>query len=372
MRGTWHLFTYKQIPVKVHWSFLLILGWFGYVALSEDLSAEETGWLIVLVFAMFSFVVMHEFGHALAALRYGVHTRDIVLLPIGGMARLERIPENPKQELVIALAGPFVNVGLAFLLLLVIWFFGIGSFIEIKEQLDGLLTFKGVIVLLFVMNIGLFVFNLIPAFPMDGGRVFRALLSMRTSREIATKWASSVGQILAIVFFIYGSSVQHYGLMMIGVFIFFAAKMEYESIKRNSKVEPSDSLPLIPIRQVYRSSFKHYSPEAEMLGPIQAFIRGEDPAFLIREDTTGHFLGVLSSDQILKAIEACKENEPIRSFYDPGVLRLDVHLSAREALSLMRSSIYQIALVTDEEQPVGVVDEAALRRAILLAKRCIQ
>ncbi len=365
MNTSLQLFTFRDIPVKIHWSFILIIGWFGYVVLSEGFHGAEIGWFVVLVFSMFSFVIMHEFGHALTAQRYGVKTKDIVLLPIGGMARLEHIPEQPGQELIIAIAGPLVNVALAIILFVGIYVFGFWGDEGIVENMNQILNLKGVVILLFIMNVGLFLFNLVPAFPMDGGRIFRALLAMRMDRLTATKWASNVGQVLALVFFIYGASIQHFGLVMIGIFIFFTAQMEYSAVKYRQ--ENASRLPRgpIPLRLLYRPQYTPLRPGQSMLWPIDAFIRGIETGFVV-EDEDGKIVGTLPPARILEAIRTGRESAEVSEFYIPGIPVYDAVEQAEEVLRKMEDIHADIALVQEDGRPVGIIDKHHLQKGLAL------
>jgi Zn-dependent protease len=184
MRGAIKLFTWFGIPVFLHWSFGLIFVYILWYAQSNDLSLYETAWLTGLFMALFVCVLLHEYGHALSARRYGVKTRDIVLMPIGGVARLERMPEKPIQEFVVAIAGPLVNVAIAILLMVLIWIFADPIHLELLQsmllsdpdaevmeevsiQIPQLLQFA---INLAGTNLVLVLFNMIPAFPLDGGR----------------------------------------------------------------------------------------------------------------------------------------------------------------------------------------------------------
>jgi Zn-dependent protease len=188
--------------IRIHVTFFLLLAWIGIA------HYQRGGWPaaiegIVFILALFACVIAHEFGHALAARRYGIRTPDITLLPIGGLARLERMPEKPGQEIVVALAGPAVNVVIALVLILIM---NARFDMQALQQLDNpALSF---IVRLASVNIFLVLFNLIPAFPMDGGRVLRALLALRFSRTQATNIAARIGQALAFVF---GADPQRHG-----------------------------------------------------------------------------------------------------------------------------------------------------------------
>lgn len=197
MRWSWRIGRLAGIGIYVHVTFLLIVLWIAIPEYALGLSAVA-GALIYLV-ALFAIVVLHELGHALMARRFGVRTRDIILLPIGGVARLERMPRNPRQELLVALAGPAVNVGLAILLYAMVRLTGQPPAAELYA-FDVISSVRGFLYQLVFVNIMLALFNLLPAFPMDGGRVLRALLAMRMSSYArATGIAARIGRALALL-----------------------------------------------------------------------------------------------------------------------------------------------------------------------------
>jgi len=209
------------IQVRIHATFVLLLGlyaWMGY--LSGGLEGART--VVVLMLLLFLCVLLHEFGHAFAARAFGIRTPDITLLPIGGIARLEKMPTSPWQEFIIAVAGPAVNV----LIVAVLHVFTRGM-----PSWDQLFRIdpenQGVAMSLLKLNCGLIAFNMIPAFPMDGGRVLRALLATRMRHSLATLAAARVGQGIAVLFALAG--LIHGGvsmLMIIAVFIFLGAQQE--------------------------------------------------------------------------------------------------------------------------------------------------
>ena len=208
------------IGVYVHASFLLIVAW---VALGQMGAGGGLGAVlgsVVFLLAIFACVVLHELGHALAARRYGIRTRDIILLPIGGVARLERMPEKPEQELVVAIAGPLVNVGIA--AALGAWLTLTGA---VVPGASVGLTGGAFLERLLVVNLGLVVFNLLPAFPMDGGRVLRALLAMRLGLLRATRIAGTVGKVMAGLFAVLGLFFNPF-LLLIALFIWTGATQE--------------------------------------------------------------------------------------------------------------------------------------------------
>jgi len=189
MKWSWKLGTFAGIDVFIHATFLLIIGWVGLSYWQQTGTLVGTLEGILFTLLLFGCVVLHEYGHALTARRFGIKTRDITLYPIGGVARLERMPDKPIQELWVALAGPAVNVVIA--VLLFGWLIISGTLTSIASL--GL-TSGPFIERLMLVNITLVLFNLIPAFPMDGGRVLRALLALRLEYTRATQIAASIGR----------------------------------------------------------------------------------------------------------------------------------------------------------------------------------
>ena len=203
----------------IHVTFFLLIAWIAFAGWQEG-GAEAAVDGVVFVLLIFLCVLLHEYGHVAAAAYYGIKTPSITLLPIGGLASLERMPERPVSELIVALAGPAVNVVIFAILLLVLGarfdYSQIDSIERASMSLSGRLA---------AVNLILVLFNLIPAFPLDGGRVLRALLSMRFDRARATLYAARIGQAFAVVFAVIGL----YGnplLLLIAVFLFFAAEAE--------------------------------------------------------------------------------------------------------------------------------------------------
>jgi Zn-dependent protease len=226
---TWslRLGTFSGIPVNLHWTFLALL---GFVALSQLVSTGSVAVAlsgVLFVAAIFACVVLHEFGHALAARRYGIGTRDVTLLPIGGIARLDRMPRDPRQELWVALAGPAVNIAIAGLL--GIWLFLTGPAAGVGTGLMG----GSFAARLLSVNIALVVFNMLPAFPMDGGRVLRALLAQRIGHLKATDVAAKIGRGVAVVFGIIGL-LWNPMLILIAFFVWFGAGQEAAMARRRA------------------------------------------------------------------------------------------------------------------------------------------
>ncbi|HRH71346.1 MAG TPA: site-2 protease family protein [Flavobacteriales bacterium] len=234
MRGGLPLFRFRGIRVLVHWTFLLLPAYVAFTGFLDGTSLTEVLVEIGLVLIVFVCVVLHEFGHALTAQRFGVGTRDITLLPIGGVASLERMPEDPRQEFWITIAGPMVNLVIAGLSFLLIALSGLS--LLMGDMFKDLASGHTVLAFLFMSNLGLFLFNLIPAFPMDGGRILRSVLSMRMARDKATRIATTIGRLLAVGFVGYGLLQSAPFLAVIGVFIFMAAGAEARHVAASTKL----------------------------------------------------------------------------------------------------------------------------------------
>lgn len=219
MRWSYRIARVAGTDVKIHATFLLLLAWFGWVYWEQGggpAAVEGISFILLL----FLCVLLHEFGHATAARIYGIRTPDITILPIGGVARLERMPRNPLQELVVAVAGPLVNIVIAGILLVVVAArLSTSDFVEIDRAGGGILE------KLLAVNVMLVVFNAIPAFPMDGGRILRALLAMKLDYVKATKIAARTGQVMACLFFAAGFFWSPM-LVFIAVFVFMGAEQE--------------------------------------------------------------------------------------------------------------------------------------------------
>ncbi len=217
----WKLGDIAGIGVYIHWSFWILPAWILISTLSGGGGLFAALSTVVFVFAVFGCVVLHEVGHALMARRYRIGTRDIALYPIGGVASLERMPSRPSQELAIALAGPAVNVAIAVALLAVILLAGIGPRASFLSLAGG----GAFLASLMWVNVALVVFNLLPAFPMDGGRVLRAFLAMRLPYVTATTIAARVGQVIAVALGLVGLLTGGM-LLFVALFVFLAAQAE--------------------------------------------------------------------------------------------------------------------------------------------------
>ncbi len=220
MRHTLKLATYFGIPLRVHFTFPLVLVLFGIEGWVHG-GWRDAVWGVLFVLVVFVCVILHEMGHSLQARRYGVRVHDIVLLPIGGMARADRIPESPREEIVVAISGPLVNFTIAGIIALARWLGGSPVFAE-DDFFSNLL----------IVNLVLGIFNLVPAFPMDGGRIFRGLLALWLPYLVATRIAKNVGLLIALLFVLAGFVYTELAMLpLIAILVFFGAISEEKMIR---------------------------------------------------------------------------------------------------------------------------------------------
>ena len=288
MKWSWKIGKIAGISLYVHATFWLLLGWIAVSQFLEKRSLTHAIGGVLFVTVLFSVVVLHELGHALMARRFGIRTRDITLLPIGGVARLERMPEDPKQELLVALAGPAVNVALAAVLfVLIVLVVGIDALHNI--QLIG----GEFLINLLMVNVGLAVFNLLPAFPMDGGRVLRALLAMWMDYTRATQIAANIGQGMAVLFGLIGMYFNPV-LLLIALFVWMSAAQEASMVQVKSAIHN------IPISRAMITDFRTLSPYDPLMRAVDQGLTSFQQDFPVVVDE--QVVGVLTQSDLLTAL----------------------------------------------------------------------
>ncbi|MGV6847972.1 MAG: site-2 protease family protein [Marinibacterium sp.] len=298
--------------LRVHATFFLLLIWIGAAAwINSGPQAAVVN--IAFILALFACVVAHEFGHALMARRFGVRTPDITLLPIGGMARLERIPEKPAEEIAVAVAGPAVNVVIWAVLTL---FLGAGTHLDALQNIDD--TGQGFVARLAAVNLFLVLFNLIPAFPMDGGRVLRAALAIPYGRVKATRLASAAGQFLAFGFGFVGLTSGNPLLLLIAVFVFLAAAAENSDVALHAKTHN------VPARDAMITTFEALTPTDTLDSAGRALVRTTQAEFPVLTDDRV-LAGFLTRATIMSAMERHAAATPVGDLMDASVpsVRLD-------------------------------------------------
>ena len=324
MSWSFKLLRVAGIDVRIHFTFLLFLLWIGWSHYAiGGLTQALDG--VGLILALFGCVLLHEFGHAMAAARYGIRTPDITMLPIGGLARLERMPDKPAQELVVALAGPAVNVVIA---ALAIGVFGCRFDVHALRMLDlpGV-SFGDKIA---SVNVMLVLFNLIPAFPMDGGRVLRSLLAMATNYSRATDIATRIGQDVAVLFAIIGITSNPM-FLFIALFVFLGASQE------NTMAQMKDLSGNLRVSDAMVTQLVTLDEHATLNDAVEALLRTSQHEFPVMNGG-GRVLGILTRDGMIAALKHHGAGTPVTAVMRQNVPVVDEHAPFEEAFRLMNTS----------------------------------
>lgn len=304
MSWSWRVLRIKGIDVKIHVTFILILIWAAYywgATSGRGLRGSVFGMVATLL--LFACVTLHEFGHSLVAMRYGARVRDITLLPIGGMARMEDIPEKPREELAVSLAGPLVNLVIAAVLIIIGVILNTRSVISWSHLTDALqrAEWSGMFVYLAMANLLLGVFNLIPAFPMDGGRVLRALLAMRLGFRQATVVAARIGQALALVFGLLAFVIGDWVLILIAIFVWLGASGEQQHTDQRSVLTD------VTVGQVMTRHPLTLAASDALARAVELTMTSSQTDFPVLEPATGQLAGILTSDRLFRTLQAHPE-----------------------------------------------------------------
>ena len=352
MKWSWPIGRIAGIPLRVHATFPLLVGWIALMQWRNGGDVAATVAVVALILLVFTIVVLHELGHAMAARRYGVATRDITLLPIGGIARLERMPKEPKQELVIAIAGPAVNVALA--ALFAIGLLATGGFGDMAEygallEADQPFELRLWLVRMVAINLWLVAFNILPAFPMDGGRVLRALLAMRyRDHTRATMTAARVGRMFAVLFGLAGVFVLNSPmLVLIAVFVWIAGSGEAAAVQASAALEG------VTLRSVMITDLRTVGPDDTLSYAAQLVIDGFQQDFPVVAD--GRLAGMLSRADLVRGLHEHGREGVVR-----GVMRTEgpvfaVDIAPEAAFERLSAERGRAVPVVEDGKVVGLL-----------------
>ena len=325
MPWSWKIGRVRGIQIFVHVTFLLIVGWAAYAGWAEARTWTGALYQVIFILALFGCIVLHELGHALMALRFGIKTRDITLLPIGGVARLERMPKEPLKELAVALAGPAVNVVIAAVLALFLVVAGQWRGMTAEAVVEGSMLER-----LMAVNIFLVLFNLLPAFPMDGGRALRALLATRLGPLRATQIAANVGQGMAVIFGLLGL-VSNPFLVLIALFVWTGAAQEAASAQAEALLGDA------PVERATIRQFHTVREDDSLAKVSQLYLVAPQRDFPVL-DEHGNLSGMLTRDDLLRTLSEKGGDGRVTEAMQREIQTVEITDSLEEALRRLQSS----------------------------------
>lgn len=346
-----------DIDIKVHLTFVFILV-LGALQWGRPHGPQGAVFGVLLMLGLFTCVTLHELGHSVMAQRFGVPVREIVLLPLGGVAVLGKNPDKPVQELLIAAAGPAVNLVIAALLIPVTGWVAATAGMDPRDiaSLFGEPSLATFLLWMLKANVALVLFNLLPAFPLDGGRILRALLAMRTGYARATRLAAGIGQVAAVALGIVGVMSGNLLLMLVAVFIFFGAGME------SAHAQAKSVLSSLRIGEAYNKHAITLSPADRASRVVDYILTSYQPDFAVVHG--GRLLGVVTREGLLKSLATEPEDVYVTAIMEREVLRVPPQLGVDEVLERLSEAGGRVAAVYDGERFLGLVSREDLAEAL--------
>ncbi|HEV8376794.1 MAG TPA: site-2 protease family protein [Candidatus Polarisedimenticolia bacterium] len=358
MGGSFRLGTVLGIPIRVHFTFLILLAFLFFSASSE--SGPRSGLMTLLfILLLFGCVLLHELGHCVVALRFGVSITSITLYPFGGVALLTDVPREPLKEILIAIAGPVVNFILAGgLILLASLGSGEGATALDLTSLAAQSPLRGLI----LANLTLGAFNLLPAYPMDGGRILRGILATRLPYAVATRHAARIGKVFGALFVLGGIYFQNWWLPILGVFVYIGANSEERATLFHTALEG------LTVRDLMVTTFEVFSPSETLDDALRRSLHTLQDDFPIVRN--GEFLGVLTRSRMVEALRDAGGDQYVQGLSEKVVEKVSPGDSVREALRRMHAQRLSLLPVMDEDRFLGIVTlSGILRGASLLASQ---
>ena len=350
--------TVKGTAIKLHFTFLLFLAWFGIGFYLQGGGAAAIGGITFLLL-LFLCVVLHEFGHILAARRFGIRTPDVVLLPIGGISRLERIPEKPREELLIALAGPAVTLAIALVLILLL------GRLPDPSAVMGQATGESLLAQLAFANIVLLAFNLVPAFPLDGGRVLRALLAARIGHLRGTQVAAAIGRTAAIVIGLIALLNGHVLLVLIAFFIYVAAGAEAGLAQMRGITSG------VPARDAMVTRFERLNESTSVAEAADALIRTSQREFPV-VDAAGRMIGVVTRDGIVAALADRPDSTRVSETMKTGIPSLSQWQRLDDSVVLLEQGAPAVGVTDADGRLIGLITWENLVERLMIAQATLR
>jgi Zn-dependent protease/CBS domain-containing protein len=349
---TWNLGRIAGIPIRMHLTLAMLLAWIAMTYILGGASIGMTALGLVLVATIFVVIVVHELGHALVARRFGIATRDIMLLPVGGIASLERMPDKPRQELAVAIVGPAINLAIAALLWLGIALAGGTTRLEEVTSIGGAIATQ-----LMWINLGLALFNLLPAFPMDGGRALRAVLAWRLGNERATNIAAGLGRFFAVALGIFGLFYNPL-LLLIAFVVWTGASQERALVQLKSAISG------VPVSAAMLRRVDAVSPEQPLEDAAALLLRGGLNQVPVLDH--GVPVGVITRSDVATALAHAGPDATVGSAPQHHIVTVSPADSLDAVLDRLRQDPDSVALVVDDGLPVGVLTAEHLAAYVAL------
>ena len=357
MHASFKLISIKGITVYLHVTFLFVIFWMAVLFIASGMQRMQLLWYVLFLIAVFACIVLHEYGHALAASWYGINAKKITLYPIGGIASLERLPNNPKQELAISAAGPVVNFLIAVsLFLLSPQTFSFDSY----QVYTGTIEASNFVYSLAVVNMALAVFNLIPAFPMDGGRIFRALLGFKYNYIKATVIAAAVGRVIAFLLIITGIVLLNLWLSLVGLFIIFFARAEESYMRFKSLVQD------IQLKDVLMYRFDSLDAGLTVNEAVNMLEQKQTKYFMVTDQ--GIPVGTINRMEVMKALSEKAYGRKVGDLMNETILHFSADTPVEKMLDQLAQNEAKMYPVYDNGEFIGVVNFQHVIEYLLLQK----
>lgn len=344
------------IKVSVHWSFSLLIAWIVFVTMRQGLETTQILMHVFFILSLFVCVLLHEFGHSLVAIKFGGKVHSIILLPIGGLANITKMPEKPKEEFLVSLAGPAVNIVIVGILGLYITYI---QPVSAEDMELGYITRKNFAAMLLAANIFIVAFNLIPAFPMDGGRLFRSALSVWMSRIEATRIAKNIGQIFAIIFIIAGLYINPF-LVIIGFFILLGARGEYEIMKYQNVLKDHT------VQEIILTDYEVLAPDDTLGKAIEKLQHMSGRGFVVKSGEG--YEGLLTQRDLIHGLGSYGKEGKVKDVMNNKIKEIAPDMSVFEAFKQMHAHKYDMAPVIDHGEFKGILETDSINELYMIRK----
>lgn len=331
------------IKIFIHWTFFILIFWIIFSGVRQGYNAEDILLNLGLVVSVFACIVLHEMGHAITAKRFNFKTRDIILLPIGGLARMEGLPDKPLHEFLVAIMGPVVNLAIS--LILFIFLKMTDNFPDSISELSALKMNFGF--QLCAVNLFLALFNLIPAFPMDGGRILRALLSVKLQRVKATRIAAYIGQGIATLFVLVGFFSSPI-LVLIGFFVFIGALAEVRM------EEAKSILGNIKVKDLLMRKYSVLHPDEPLSKAVSLLLDSQEKSFIVKDN--GDIKGTLSKKEIIAGLSNFGKEIQVQHVMQKQIFPIHEQDNIHEVMQKFSGEANTLMPVFDGKELAGVLD----------------